>query len=866
MSNISDKPWLVPGHMYQYDIGWLVDKLLSFETELNTAIDLKTIHYADPIQWDITTQYAPNTVVVDPKTGTAYMSKVPVPSGVLLTNTDYWVVIFNYQRIYDKIMSGIAFNDKDNLNATKDLIINDLVWYGGDLYRCIRDIQKGTTYIPGTNLTPTTIAECLETYYGNDRAANVLNDTVNVSRDYTLNAGNIAETSENRTVTSENSTETISGDKTVNGTNETKILSGKRTVSSNGYEETVAGNKTVSAGSLEENVAENKETTSKNLNETVTLKKTVNAGSLEENAEEKTENISGNYLENVVGTKEIKSNQLFVNTKDPLKYGEVVDKKVKFVDKNGAAYYLLTDETKFEGNTLYNDFYVDDIVEHSPDYFNDNDTLKDYTSGQFYNLYDSIPNSDLVKTQIGVDNEGSAIYAYKHTANNKRGLNITNYVSGKLNAKAALFVSGQHGPEKQAIITLYRWVYDEFQKEFSYILENYDIMIVPCGSPHNIDTNQYYNSNGVNPNRNFPIGFKPSATSGETPLDQKQSKALYDYTLEAINTYGLSLLVFNCHNSNYFEHAAGGESRVLWYNVNANAVDNKYNNNLLKATAKIRKDILDVYPYLYGNKFNSFLGTVSDGTYGGFVSGSGCRFVLAESPIRWTENGNWFDQKTGYINYLILYNTFKACLSDEFYTPYKVNFNSLSQIGCSNNNTLTEVCDKLPPTCSISVLLSSTGSTLSNDLPTRNVYTGLLKITKEHETNRCVITFTVADGSRNSIEWGASYKESYGLSNWTPRFAELSNVNFDAKNITWNDLVNRIGNSAVLRVVSGYSLYSILPVQYSGMLFIYSPLLPSDFSTHTKICFFVSDNGGFYINNNNVPNASNWITIKSPTT
>lgn len=194
MGNLSDKPWLVPGHMYQYDIGWLVDKILSFETELNTAIDLKTIHYADPIQWDITTQYAPNTVVVDPKTGTAYMSKVPIPSGILLTNTDYWVVIFNYQRIYDKIMSGVAFNDKDNLNASKDLLVNDLVWYGGDLYRCTRAIPEGTTYIPGTNLTPTTIADCLATYYGRDRVAQVLNDTLNVSGDYTINAGDISRT------------------------------------------------------------------------------------------------------------------------------------------------------------------------------------------------------------------------------------------------------------------------------------------------------------------------------------------------------------------------------------------------------------------------------------------------------------------------------------------------------------------------------------------------------------------------------------------------------------------------------------------------------------------------------------------------
>lgn len=244
MSNLSDKPWLVPGHMYQYDIGWLVDKLLSFETELNTAIDLKTIHYADPIKWDITTQYSPNTVVVDPKTGTAYMSKVPVPAGVLLTNTDYWVVIFNYQRIYDKIMSGVAFNDKDNLNATKDLLINDLVWYGGDLYRCIREIPKGTTYIPGTNLTTTTIEDCLATYYGRDRVAQVLNDTISVSGDYTLNARDITETASNVTIHSTqdmlldadgNLTEQVTGGKTTEvGGKLTEHITGNREIDVDG--------------------------------------------------------------------------------------------------------------------------------------------------------------------------------------------------------------------------------------------------------------------------------------------------------------------------------------------------------------------------------------------------------------------------------------------------------------------------------------------------------------------------------------------------------------------------------------------------------------------------------------------------------
>lgn len=195
-----DNDYLIKGEMYQYNLGWLIKELMSFKQDLATAIDLKTIKYADPIQWDITTQYPANTVVVDPKSGTAYMSKVPVPAGVELTNTNYWVVVFNYQDIYNKIMDGVAFNDRDQDYATKDLLVNDLVWYAGDLYRVTRAILTGSKYIPGANLIKTSIESLLARYYGRDRTAQVSNDTVNVSGDYTLVAGDIAETSTNRTI------------------------------------------------------------------------------------------------------------------------------------------------------------------------------------------------------------------------------------------------------------------------------------------------------------------------------------------------------------------------------------------------------------------------------------------------------------------------------------------------------------------------------------------------------------------------------------------------------------------------------------------------------------------------------------------
>lgn len=195
---MSDR-FLLDGHYYQYDLGWMIRKLMEFENSVQQIIDLQTIHYADPIQWDITTQYPPNTVVVDPKSGTAYMSKKAVPSGILLTNAEYWVVIFNYQEIYNKIMAGVAYNAKNSETATKDLLVNDLVWFGGDLYRATRAIPTGTKFVPGTNITLTSIESLLSDYYGRNRNAQLMNDTTTVSGDYTVNAGDIAETSTNRT-------------------------------------------------------------------------------------------------------------------------------------------------------------------------------------------------------------------------------------------------------------------------------------------------------------------------------------------------------------------------------------------------------------------------------------------------------------------------------------------------------------------------------------------------------------------------------------------------------------------------------------------------------------------------------------------
>ena len=123
-----------------------------------------SITYADPIDWDITTQYTANTVVVDPKTGTAYISKEPVPSGVLLTNEAYWMVIFNYNAIQEAIKSAIASNEADNEFASKDYKARDLVWWGNNLYLVLKDINSGGKFLINDNILKIKLEDYIPSY------------------------------------------------------------------------------------------------------------------------------------------------------------------------------------------------------------------------------------------------------------------------------------------------------------------------------------------------------------------------------------------------------------------------------------------------------------------------------------------------------------------------------------------------------------------------------------------------------------------------------------------------------------------------------------------------------------------------------
>lgn len=148
-------------NFHDLNLDWIIEVLNEFNTKLTEFVSLATIKYADPIQWDITSQYETNTVVVD-SNGNAYLSVRPVPSGVSLDRTEFWTKIGNFDELWADVKRAITPNDEGHSpTATADRAVNDLVWVNGALVRVTKAMNAGDAYVTGSNCVSSSTNEVL---------------------------------------------------------------------------------------------------------------------------------------------------------------------------------------------------------------------------------------------------------------------------------------------------------------------------------------------------------------------------------------------------------------------------------------------------------------------------------------------------------------------------------------------------------------------------------------------------------------------------------------------------------------------------------------------------------------------------------
>ena len=148
-------------NIHELNLTWILEMLGKIDTTMSEFVAINSLKYADPIQWNITRQYEKNTIVMDPLTGTAYISVQPVPIGVALTNTDYWTVVFDLEQFVTKANNNftIRVEEQTTLTATFPTSLNNWLVWGGELYRANTNIIAGDQYVVDSNISRITIEE-----------------------------------------------------------------------------------------------------------------------------------------------------------------------------------------------------------------------------------------------------------------------------------------------------------------------------------------------------------------------------------------------------------------------------------------------------------------------------------------------------------------------------------------------------------------------------------------------------------------------------------------------------------------------------------------------------------------------------------
>ena len=174
---------------HEMNLDWLIEEIGKLVNEVTNFVSLNAIKYANPIQWDITRQYEKNTVVVDPMSGTAYLSVAAVPIGAQLNRTEYWTVIFDLGSFIVKAGKNFAntYEDTATTTATVNTPAGGWIMWGETLYVANVNITAGDAYVPGANITQITVEDginAIKTFIGD------LNDLNTVDKTSVVNAIN----------------------------------------------------------------------------------------------------------------------------------------------------------------------------------------------------------------------------------------------------------------------------------------------------------------------------------------------------------------------------------------------------------------------------------------------------------------------------------------------------------------------------------------------------------------------------------------------------------------------------------------------------------------------------------------------------
>lgn len=367
-----------------------------------------------------------------------------------------------------------------------------------------------------------------------------------------------------------------------------------------------------------------------------------------------------------------------------------------------------------------------------PVHYTVNPSLSSLTAEDVYDLYDALEDYDgFEKQPWGVDEDGKELSYYVWTCDAARKsiyLNTgesagertyTRPLSDTLNE--FVIFSGVHGNEKANVWALYHMVkaiLEEDNPLFSYIRRNFNFIIAPCVNPWGMDQpggGSRLNKNGVDLNRNFPYMWDSysSAEKGSSAGSEKGTQMVMDI-IGDLNTSAAhnGCVIIDSHD---FQGTTGSIYEGRYYV--AACTEPEMRISLEKAAMKMLYYYESAYPSEISGadhpvrvtNLTPNVPTLENWTYH-----LGFRYTMLQE-CRTNLAGSQYNTVT---HNVVWYTLGLALCVAAGYVGHKrqTRINTLSDIGVSTDNTLSEICAAMPARATLSLGVYS-GSTLYDDMP-----------------------------------------------------------------------------------------------------------------------------------------------------
>ena len=151
-------------NIHEMNLDWIMQMMKALEAAWGEFVAGNSLTFADPLLHDLTSTYAKNTIVLD-KNGNAYVSLKAVPVGVNLSNSEYWLMVFDYEAFLEKVNKN--FTDRyyrDEPRAKAAMSAGDWLTFDDVLCKVTAAIAEDDLLEEGVNIEHFTLEDFIKAF------------------------------------------------------------------------------------------------------------------------------------------------------------------------------------------------------------------------------------------------------------------------------------------------------------------------------------------------------------------------------------------------------------------------------------------------------------------------------------------------------------------------------------------------------------------------------------------------------------------------------------------------------------------------------------------------------------------------------